>query len=130
MKMFKIFAIAAAICAMMLAPAAAQVNAPFPYRASALSNTVVQPKLSRGVFQWGSCYNPNAGVVYVQVFDSAGTVTLGTTPPTLAIPLPPTAVTQLPFPAVMLNGLQLAATTTATGSTAAGSALVCNFGFN
>lgn len=110
--------------------AMAQVNAPFPYRASALSNTVVQPKLARGVFQWGSCYNPNASVEYVQIFDLATTVTLGTTPPTLAIPLAASTVSQLPFPAVMLNGLQLAATTTATGSTAPGSALVCNFGFN
>lgn len=116
---------------LLACPAAiAQVNSPFPYRASALTNTVVQPKLARGVFQWGSCYNPNASVEYIQVFDTAGTVTLGTTVPTMAIPLVASTVTQLPFPALMLNGLQLAAATTATGNTAPGSALVCNFGFN
>lgn len=127
MKLFKI--IAAAVL-LMASPAVAQVNAPFPFRASALTNTVVQPKLSRGSFQWGSCYNPNASVEYIQVFDSAATVTVGTTAPTMAIPLAASTVTALPFPAVMLNGLQLAATASATGSTAPAAPLVCNFGFN
>ncbi len=128
--MMKLFKILFAASLLLASPAIAQVNAPFPFRASALTNTVQQPKLARGAFQWGICYNPNASVEYVQVFDLATTVTLGTTPPTLSIPLAASTVTQLPFPAVMLNGLQIAGTTTATGSTAPGSALVCNFGFN
>jgi hypothetical protein len=130
MKIFRNILMAAAAVALMASPAAAQVNSPFPFVASALTATVVPVKLMRGALQWGICYNANASVEYVQVFDSAGTVTLGTTAPNLTIALAPSAVTPMPFPAVMLNGLQIAATTTPTGNTAPGTPLSCNFGFN
>jgi len=115
------------LCAM--APAMAQVNAPIPSLQTALSNTAVQLKGAPGVLQWGSCYNPNASIAYVQVFD-ATSVTVGTTTPTEALPVPATTVASLPFPAQFFNAIKVAATTTATGGTAPGSALVCNFGFN
>lgn len=73
--------------------------------------------------------NPNAATVYVQVFDAAATnaVTVGTTSPTFVLAVPGNGVLDGPqLGAVSFaSGIVVAATTTATGSTAPSTALSC-----
>lgn len=107
-----------------------------PKRLSALSTTVTGIKASAaGQLMMLQCGNTNASEEYVQLFDVAttGGVTLGTTAPTLSVPIAATttggftlSITGLQF----ANGIQVAATTTATGSTAPATALDCNAAFN
>lgn len=111
-------------------PAMAQVNAPVPISKPALTNTAVVLKATSGILQWVNCGNTNASTVYLQIFDSAGTVTVGTTPNTLSLAIPPSLTANLGFPAQFFNGIQVAATTTVGGGTAPGSTLACNFGIN
>lgn len=91
---------------------------------TALTNTVVTIKSSAGDFGGYMVYNPNASVVYVQVFDAAS-VTLGTTTPKYVIPLPAGAAANIEFSLGIThaNAIKLAATTTPTGSTAPASSL-------
>lgn len=97
-----------------------------------LTNTKVAVKASAGTFGGYYLYNPNASAAYIQIFDVAsGSVTLGSTTPTYVIALPASAAANLEI----ANGVNhttaitLAATTTATGSTALGSALTGFFLF-
>ena len=81
------------------------------------------------------CENPNNSVAYVQIFDvaTAGGVTLGTTTPKLSFSIPATNAAGFTLSVIGVkfsNGIQIAATTTATGSTAPNSALDCNAGYN
>lgn len=69
--------------------------------------------------------NVNSTPAYIQVFDTTGAVTLGTTTPTFVIPIPANATAANGAAAVhefsvgiaIANGIKVAATTTATGST-------------
>jgi hypothetical protein len=69
--------------------------------------------------------NLNAAPAYIQVFDTSGAVTLGTTTPTFVIPLPANGTAangaganlELTNGVAMANGIKVAATTTATGAT-------------
>ncbi len=63
--------------------------------------------------------NPNASAAYIQVFDTTGAVTLGTTTPTFVVPIPAGASANVEFSngIAITNGIKAAATTTATGST-------------
>jgi hypothetical protein len=94
-----------------------------------LSNTVTAVKSSAAGTLYGlSVYNPNGSVAYVQSFDvaTAGAVTLGTTVPNESWPVPANGWYDVPINDIGLlraNGIQLAATTTATGSTALGTGL-------
>lgn len=111
------------------APSAmAQVNAPAPY-ATTFSSTAKAIKASRGILQWLACYNPNATPVYIQFFDATA-ATPGTTAPKLFFALTATSSTPFPVSAQFLTGIMAAATTTATGSSAPGTAVPCNVGFN
>lgn len=98
---------------------------------SALSTTVSSVKASAGEFGGYFCYNPNTTVEYIQVFN-ASSVTLGTTTPLMSLGIPPSSAANLNIQ----NGInfstaiQVAATTTPTGSTAPTTALNCNFWFN
>jgi hypothetical protein len=90
---------------------------------TALTNTVVSVKASAaGRFGGYFISNPNATVACMQVFDVAtsGGVTLGTTRPTMAICIPATSAAnwEITNGTAMANGIQIAATTTASGSTA------------
>lgn len=81
------------------------------------------------------CYNPNASVAYIQLFDvaTAAAVTLGTTVPVQSLGIPGTLSSgtgPAPVGIVFTNGLQVAVTTTATGSTAPGSAMDCDVTYN
>lgn len=91
-----------------------------------LTNTKVAVKASAGLFGGYMIFNPNSSVIYVQVFDVASaSVTLGTTTPTYVIPIPATAGANLEIRNGVTHStaITLAATTTATGSTAPSTAL-------
>lgn len=84
-----------------------------------LTNAVQTIKSGAGTFGGYMVYNPNATVAYLQVFDST-TASLGTTKAAIIIPIPPTSAANLEIAngVNMTTGIQAAATTTATGSTA------------
>lgn len=128
MKKFLVGALAALLCLAPIA-AAAQVTAPVPVKLPALLAVAQTVRTGGGVLQWAACYNPNAAVAYVQVFDSAAP-TVGTTAAALALPVPATSNIVFPVASQYFNGVTVAATTTPGGSTALGTALVCNFGVN
>lgn len=94
------------------------------------SNTVV----GTGVIVDGiHCLNTNAAVTYLQMFNAATatTVTPGTTVPDASFGIPSNATDpQLQLMGTNFwfgNGVKVIATTTATGSTAPGTAIDCNF---
>lgn len=147
--LFVTAACAAVALALACAPASAQtvtrlcVNVPnasaapncveswSPQLLHALAATVTQVKGAAGLLGSIYCYNPNATVGYVQIFDAAstGAVTLGTTAPKLSIGIPATSGNGIPLSAIgitFLTGIQVAATTTATGSTGVSTGLECN----
>lgn len=103
-----------------------------PRRFNALTNTVLPVGPDPGMVNVSliTFYNPAAAASWLQMFDAAmpNDVTLGTTLPTLSIPLPTTGAQAIPFPqgCQFLNGLQIAATTTATGSSAPATAVEVN----
>lgn len=91
--------------------------------------TVYSPAVSRSsVLSWAYCYNTNAAVVHLQVFD-VGSPVLGTSPPKMSLDLPASGPANFPLEATFLTAIRVAATTTATGSTAPGSPVDCNFGY-
>lgn len=63
--------------------------------------------------------NTNASVAYIQVFDTTGAVTLGTTAPTFVVPIPAGAGANLEITngIAVTSGIKVAATTTPTGAT-------------
>ena len=100
---------------------------------AAQTTTVQTVKPGEGALSGYYVYNPNSSVAYVQFFDVAsGTaVTLNTTVPTFSIGIPATAAANL-FDGTGIqfrNGLKLACTTTATGSTAPSTGLDVNIFF-
>lgn len=70
--------------------------------------------------------NLNSAPAYIQVFDTTGAVTLGTTTPTFVVPIPANATpangaganVEFANGLTVANGIKVAATTTATGATA------------
>lgn len=107
-----------------------------PSRLSGLSTTVTAIKSSAaGSLGMLVCGNPNASIIFIQVFDvaTAGGVTLGTTAPTLSFQVDASSTVGFALPIngmAFANGIQMAATTTATNNTAPGTAANCNAGFN
>lgn len=91
----------------------------------------VSIKASAGQLGGYIIYNPNASVAYVQVFDANAAVTLGTTRPDVLIPIPPSSGANIEFGkgVAFASGIRVAATTTASGSTAPGTGLDCTFFF-
>jgi hypothetical protein len=128
-KIIGLMAVATAAQLAWSLPAFAQAKGSAPSLANGLSTTVKTVRAGNGALAFLSCYNPNATVAYVQFFDTVGTVTLGTTVPKLSIGVPATQHVSVPVGAAFLAGIKAAATTTATGSTAPGTALDCNFAF-
>lgn len=105
-----------------------------PLKLNALTNGAIAIKASAGQLLMLQCGNTNASEAYVQVYNVAfGSVSVGTTAPTLSIPI---AATSTGGFALSLVGLQFgtaisaAATTTATGGTGPSTALDCNVGYN
>jgi len=100
----------------------------------ALSTTVQSVKSSAGQLGRVYCYNPNASVAYVQIFNATtGNVTLGSTTPTDFVPIAATATggwAKSPVGDQYSTAISVAATTTYNGSTAPGTALPCSFDYN
>jgi hypothetical protein len=96
---------------------------------SALSTTPETVKSSDGYVGGWYVFNPNAAAAYIQFFDESGTITLGSTTPKMSIGIPAGAGANVEFRRGIpfTNSIKVAATTTATGSSANASALVCNF---
>lgn len=93
-----------------------------PTRTS-LSTTVTALKSSAQSKLGGwSIYNPNSVVSFIQIFNvaTAGAVSLGSTAPTMTMGIPPfgAAISGTDVGIDFSAGLQIAATTTATGSSA------------
>lgn len=105
-----------------------------PFLANALSTTVRAVKPSAGQVGMLQCYNPSSTRIYVQMFNGTpASVTLGTTTPVLSVPIGPAASGgwTLPNPGVSFSiAISIAATTTAIGSVAPGTAPDCNLAFN
>jgi hypothetical protein len=121
--MLRRLALAAVLWLVAATPLLAQNASNFQ---AALTNTQVNVKAAPGVFDAALCFNTNAAVTYVQVFDSAVAVTVGTTAPSFVVPLTASTVTNvLGLSRRMINGIRIAATTTATGATAPGAPVVC-----
>jgi hypothetical protein len=103
-----------------------------PKLLNAQSTTITTVKASAGKVGWLDCANPNSLEAYLQFLDNAAP-TLGTTVPVMAIGFMPNQMKNIPFADVGVNfatAIKVAATTTATGSTAPTLALDCNVGFN
>ena len=79
------------------------------------------------------CYNPQAAVSYLQIFDAAtaASVSVGSTAPKLSLGIPTAQASGL-GPALIginfINGIVVASTTTATG--ASGATQACNVAYN
>ena len=101
---------------------------------NALTNTAVAVKAAGGQLAMVQCYNPNSSQAYIQIFNVAsGSVTVGTTAPTLSIPIAATATggwVVAPGGVYFSVAIAVAATTTATGATAPSTAVDCNAAFN
>lgn len=97
---------------------------------AALVATKVAVNAAAGNLYGFHIYNPNTVVIYVQLFNVASaSVTLGTTAPTSVIVVPAGgwADSSYPVPITFGTALTVAATTTASGSTAPSTGLTANF---
>lgn len=119
----------AALCAWSTV-AQAQVYGSSSYLANNLGTTVRTARASRANLTFVSCYNASNAVAYVQLFDVAGSVTLGTTVPRLSLGIPTAGQLTAQVNVQFLNALKAAATTTPTGSSAPSASVDCNFGLN
>jgi hypothetical protein len=124
------------LLAALLAPCAAlaQTYDVLDVPIQSLSNSAQTVKSVPAPLLFYECYNPNATLAWLQVFDVAGAVTVGTTPPTFNVQLQPGQSTGLARPPTSTgayfaaNSIKVAATTTAGGGTAPATAVPCDFG--
>lgn len=103
-----------------------------PYSNPALSGTKVAAVTNPCKIFNLQIFNPGAAVAYVQFFDAAsGDVTVGSTTATRLRSVPPGGGIDTAYFAPMRfnTALTIAATTTPTGSSAPGTALVIDFDF-
>lgn len=109
----------------------ASVNGWTPFLDAAQGTTVTMIKSSAGELGAYHCLNPNAAVSYIQLFDTSGAVTLGSTVPELSLGLPANDGGNIEWGMGIhfANAIKVAVTTTAQGSTAPGSGVDCNFAF-
>lgn len=100
------------------------------YYNSALLATKQAVNASAGNMYGYHIYNPNSAVMYVQIWNIASaSVTVGTTAPTMVLAVPPLGwvdATGMATPIDFKTALTIAATTTASGSSAPGTGLVTN----
>lgn len=100
------------------------------HRTAALDESpVVAVKAAAGAVYGYHLYNSHSAAVFVQFYDvAAGSVSPGTTTPkkTLAIPAGACLDTQMAVPWVFGVAISMAATSTATGGSAPGAAVLAN----
>lgn len=105
-----------------------------PKLLNGLTNTKTAVKASAGWLGMVYCYNPNAAVTYIQIYDTViASITVGTTVPVLSLGIPPglsSGLTQSLVGYQFSNAINVAATTTATGASAPAGAIDCNVGYN
>lgn len=121
-----------ALLALMLAasaPAMAQQNlGTNVVQANGLTTTPVSIKATKGQVAFYSCANANASLVYLQFFDTTGTVTPGTTVPRMALAVKASDVSGLYVNVNFYKAIQVIAATTPTGAVAPGTPLNCAIG--
>lgn len=88
----------------------------YPAQTTTVRQVTANPTALAGYY----IYNPSNATAYVQFFDLSTTVTLGTTVPDLSLGIPSGGAANLMSDEGIEfdHGMQLAATTTATGNTA------------
>lgn len=96
---------------------------------AALLNVAVSVKASPGVLDTVSCINLNPSPVFLQFYDTTGAVTPGTTTAKFFVPLASGSVLSTFLGMNMFSAMQVAATTTSGGGTAASQSVQCSFGF-
>jgi len=103
-----------------------------------LTNSAQTIRSTPGVVLYYNCYNPNTTTAWLQFYDTASAVTVGTTTPTFSVAIGPNGATgpsSMGKPGSVsttysaTNALQVAATTTATGATGPTTPLSCAFGY-
>ena len=103
------------------------------YFNSALTNTVTAVKASAGNVFWFEFINTGASAAFVQLFNLAtASVTLGTTTPTHSFYVPAGGANDKVSTIALIQcstAISIAATTTATGSTAPATSLTINMGY-
>ena len=121
-------------CIQTVTSGGALVCAPWsPKLLNGLTSTVTLVTGSGGVLGTVYCYNANGSVAYLQIFDvaTAAGVTVGTTVPKLSLGIPSALASGTGPTSVgieFVNGIQVASTTSATGSSSA--TMDCNVTFN
>ncbi len=99
-----------------------------------LTNSAVAIKASAGQLGKVYCWNPNATVAFMQVYNvAAGSVTVGATSPSQSYGIPPTNSSGYTLSVVgdqYGTAISAAATTTVAGGSAPSSALDCNASYN
>lgn len=93
---------------------------------TALTNSAQAIKASAGVLLGYYIYNPNATAQFVQFYNTAsGSVTVGTTNPLFMLTIPATSAANLafPYPVAFGTAMSWAATSTAGGNGAPGTAM-------
>ena len=131
-KVLTAFVVLCTCLVLQLSTVRAQFMDYLSYVALGLTNSAVTVTENPGPFLGYNCYNPNSTAVFVQLFDTTGSVTVGTTSPTRTIqilPAGPTGQQNISPPWSAVNGIKVAATTTQSGSTAPSTALNCEFYF-
>jgi hypothetical protein len=105
-----------------------------PLVKTAITNTAQSIKASAGQLGYLQCDNNNNAWSYLQIYDLAvGSVVVGTTVPSQAVPMSPNLSNGF---VANLQGMQfataisIAATTTQTGAGAPGNSLNCTFGYH
>ncbi len=106
-----------------------------PLILNALTATKTAVKTTPGVLGILYCYNPNTSVAYVQVYNALlANVTVGSTTPTVSFGVAASSIGGFGFGGgsgyYLSTAISVAATTTATGSSAPSTALDCNVGYN
>ncbi len=106
-----------------------------PLILNALTATKTAVKTTPGVMGIMYCYNPNTSVAYIQIYNALlANVTVGSTTPTWSIAVAPSSIGGFGFGGgsglYFSTAMSVAATTTATGSSAPSTAVDCNVGYN
>jgi hypothetical protein len=103
------------------------------FRNTGVSNTAVAVKASAGNLYYYHVYNTNSADCYFQLYDVAqGSVTVGTTTPTLTFAVPAGGLIDGSFdsaPMTFATAITIATTTTVTGGTACTTAMLTNLGY-
>ena len=102
------------------------------FRNTAITNAAVAVKSSAGNLYWLHVENAGTAKAYLNFYDgAAGGITVGSTTPTLSLVIPASGgyTDPLPLPVAFATAITIAATTTPTGGTAPGTALLVNLGY-